>query len=659
MIFRDQKLSYLELNQRANQMAGYLRRRGAGPEVRIGLCMERSLEMIVAVMGILKAGGVYVALDTNSPRERLRAMLDESRAHLVLTQQCLRDLLPETAPAEIVCVDEQWRSIAGESAENLSGAFSGEHLAYVSYTSGSTGRPKGVSVPHQAVVRLVKNNDCALLGEDETILQLAPLAFDASTLEIWGSLLNGGRLVVMEPGPQPAEEIGRALLDHRVTTLWLTAGLFQVMVDEQLDKLKQTRQLLAGGDVLSVAHVNRYLAAIGEGGALINGYGPTENTTFTCCHRMVKGEAVKGAVPIGRPIANTQVYVLDEEMHPAPVGVAGELYIGGDGLARGYEHDPELTAERFVPHPFGKKGERLYRSGDEVVYRADGVLRFIGRKDRQVKVRGYRVEPGEIESALMQHDGVREAVVAAQGRENGDKSLVAYVVMQPGRKFSSSDLQSHLKIKLPDYMNPASFIPLEKLPLTANGKIDYQSLPAPGVSASSHAMVLPRTPLEHAIAEIWTQVFAMQKVGVHDNFFQLGGHSLLALQISSRVKTTLGVTLPLRNIFEGPTVAELARAVEKLLEADNTADRAGIRPVPRPENLPLSFAQQRLWFLYQLEPTSDFYNVPLAFRVRGPLHVEVLEDCCKEIVRRHEVCGPPSLSGKASLCNKSRKQRAR
>ncbi|HEV3316175.1 MAG TPA: amino acid adenylation domain-containing protein [Candidatus Angelobacter sp.] len=637
VVFQDQKLSYEELNRRANQLAHYLKKQGVGSEVRVGLCMERSLEMIVALLGILKAGGAYVALDTGSPEERLTLMLGECRVRVALTQYHLRELLPESPSVQLLCVDAEWESIAGESNENLGMEVSGEQLGYVSYTSGSTGRPKGVSVPHRAVVRLVKGNNYAGLGAEEVMLQFAPLAFDASTLEIWGSLLNGGRLAVMGPGPRSTEEIGQALVDYGVTTLWLTAGLFQVMVDEQLERLKQVRQVLAGGDVLSVGHVNRYLAAMEEGAVLINGYGPTENTTFTCCHQMRKGEVIGAKVPIGRPIGNTQVYVLDEEMQPVAVGVMGELYMGGEGLGRGYENDMGLTAEKFIPHLYGKAGERLYRSGDMVRYLDDGVLEFVGRKDRQVKVRGYRVEPGEIEWALMQHEGVREAVVAVQENERGEKSLIAYVVMQPDQNFSTSDLQIHLKDKIPDYMQPSTLVPLEKLPLTANGKVDYQALPRPEILGESGGFVLPRTPVEHAVAEIWRQAFGIQKLSVDDNFFQLGGHSLLALQIASRVRTVLGAALPLRSIFEEPTIADQARTVERLLGSGQTAASAGIRPSTRPDNLPLSFAQQRLWLLHQLEPTSDFYNIPIVLRIRGPLNVNILGNCCNEIMRRHEV----------------------
>jgi amino acid adenylation domain-containing protein/non-ribosomal peptide synthase protein (TIGR01720 family) len=634
VVFQNQKLTYAELNRRANQLAHYLRRRGVGPEVRVALCLERSASMVVALLGILKTGAGYVALDVSSPRERLELVLAESQPAVALTQRELHGSLPQGA-VKIVRVDEEWASIAKESSKNPDVEATGENLAYVSYTSGSMGRPKGVSVPHRAVARLVKNNEYARLKEDAVILQFAPLAFDASTLEIWGSLLNGGSLVVMAPGPCSSDEIGQALVKYGITTVWLTAGLFNVMVDEQLEKLKRVRQVLAGGDVLSLPHVNRYLAAMPQEGVLINGYGPTENTTFTCCYRMKARELIEGTVPIGQPIGNTQVYVLNDELQPVPVGGVGELYIGGEGLARCYENDAALTAEKFVPHPHGTPGQRLYRSGDMVRYREDRVLEFIGRRDRQVKVRGYRVEPAEIEWVLGRHEGVREAAVTVQEKPGGEKSLVACVVMRPDQKFSIADLQNFLKIRLPDYMRPVAVIRLDKLPLTPNGKIDYKALPSPH-TAGTAGLVLPRTSLEHAVAEIWRQVFAIEQLSVDDNFFDLGGHSLRALQIVARVRTVLGVSLPLRMIFEEPTVTDQARAVERLLASGNAAPSA-IRLSPRPDSLPLSFAQQRLWFLHQLEPGSDFYNVPIALRIRGPLDANVLGECCNEVARRHEV----------------------
>ncbi|HEY6349972.1 MAG TPA: non-ribosomal peptide synthase/polyketide synthase [Candidatus Angelobacter sp.] len=637
VVFEGQRLSYAELNRRANQLAHYLRKQGVDLEVRVGLCMERSLDMIVALLGILKAGGVYVSLDVGSPPERLEMMLAESRSKVVLTQPSLRRLLPENAGLQVVCVDSEQDKFAGENSENPEAQASGENLAYVSYTSGSTGRPKGVSVPHRAVVRLVKSNDYARLDADQVILQFAPLAFDASTLEIWGSLLNGGSLVVMPSGPRSTEEIGRVLAENGITTAWLTAGLFHLMVDQEIKSLKHVNQLLAGGDVLSVAHVNRYLAEIGKNAVLINGYGPTENTTFTCCHQMKLGGAIEGPVPIGRPIRNTQVYVLNQEMEPAPFGVVGELYIGGEGLARGYENDAELTAERFVPHPYRGVGERLYRSGDEVRWRRDGVLEFVGRADRQLKIRGYRVEPGEIESVMMQHEAVREAIVAFQGGQTGETPLIAYVVPRSEAGCSFPDLQSFLKIRLPDYMRPGAILLLDKLPLTPNGKVDYKALPAPEASERLRGVILPRTPVEHALAEIWQQVLGVRQISVDDDFFQLGGHSLLALQIASRVRTVLGVDLPLRTIFEEPTIGDQARAVERLLGSGKTSPPLEIHDLHRPDVLPLSFAQQRLWFLHQLEPTSDFYNVPVAIRVYGPLDADVLRKCCNEMVYRHEI----------------------
>jgi amino acid adenylation domain-containing protein/non-ribosomal peptide synthase protein (TIGR01720 family) len=635
VIFENQKLSYEELNRWANQFAHYLIKLGIGSEARVGICLERSVEMVVALLGIAKAGAVYVALDANSPSQRLEAMLQESAFRLLVTQSSLRDRL-EPVGVPIVCVEEARPAIATENSNNPKMELGGDHLAYVSYTSGSTGKPKGVSVPHRAVVRLVKNNQYARLGSEEVLLQFAPVAFDASTLEMWGSLLNGGRLVVMPPGYNTTAEIGRVLVEYGVTTIWLTAGLFHLMVDEQPEALKHVNQVLAGGDVLSVGHVNRYLNGMNEDAVLINGYGPTENTTFSCCHRMNRGERIEGTVPIGRPIGNTQVYVLNQEMQVVPVGVIGELYLAGEGLARGYENDAALTAEKFLPNPYGAAGTRLYRSGDEVCWRSDGVLEFVGRADRQVKVRGYRVEPSEIEQVLGKCAGVREAVVAVQEKQSGEKVLVAYVVMDGTQGFSIPELQNDLKARLPDYMCPGALVVLDSLPLTRNGKVDYQALPKPDTSATAGTLVAPRTPVEHAVAEIWRQVFAANRLGIDDNFFQLGGHSMLALQIASRVRGTLGVPLPLRSVFEEPTIADQARAIERLLGNGKSAP-AEIQSNSRPENVPLSFAQQRLWFLHQLEPTSDFYNVPIALRLRGSLNLGALTDCFTEIVRRHEI----------------------
>ena len=553
------RLTYRELDRRANQLARHLRARGVGPDVAVGLCMERSAEMIVGLLAILKAGGAYLPLDPTHPAPRLATMIGAGRVPLVLAQARHAALLP-AGHVTIVRVDTDRDAIACEPTEPPASPVGPEHLAYVLFTSGSTGAPKAVAVPHRAVVRLVRDTDYARFGPDEVMLQLAPIAFDASTLEIWGALLNGGRLVVAPPGATSLEDIGRLVSRHGVTTLWLTAGLFHEMVDHQLDALRGVRQLLAGGDVLSVAHTRRALAALPET-TLINGYGPTEGTTFTCTHAMTHASTLGASVPIGRPIANGRVYVLDAGLEPVPVGLPGELYLGGDGLARGYLGRPELTAERFVPDPFGAvPGARLYRTGDRVRWRADGTLEFLGRVDDQVKIRGFRVEPAEVEAALLQHGAVREAVVVAQGRTAGERHLVAYVIPHAGQSPAPRELRAFLRARLPTHMTPAAVVRLEALPLSANGKVDRRALPAPGAGAGEEvgAPVEPRDGLEIQLAKIWEAMLGVEPVGIHDDFFEIGGHSLLAVRVLTRINRVFQRSLPLAAVFEAPTIAQLA-----------------------------------------------------------------------------------------------------
>src|SRR6185369_14181156 len=471
--FEDQQLTYAQLNERTNQLAHYLGANGVGTESVVGVMMERSPDMIVSLLGVLKAGGAYLPLDPDYPRERLAFMLQDAAVRTVLTHRALSDRLPQTE-ADVICLDEAWTEISTGSKEDPERWVSPDNLAYITYTSGSTGHPKGVQVVHRGVVRLVKENVYAHLGAYEVCLQFAPLAVDASTFEIWGSLLSGGRLVIMPPGPTTLAELGKALKTYRVTVLWLTAGLFNLMVDEELDSLRGLRQLLAGGDALSVSHVQRFLREAPDC-KLINGYGPTENTTFTCCYSMNTAAEFSHSVPIGRPIANTQVYILDENLRLVATGAPGELYTGGDGLARGYLNHPELTGERFVPHPFSSQpGARLYRTGDWARFLPGGDIEFLGRVDNQAKVRGFRIEPGEIEAVLRGHQQVREAAVVLN-ETDGDKRLVAYVVSDA----QPSELREYLKERLPDYMVPAFLVHLDEIPLTPHGKIDRRALPEP------------------------------------------------------------------------------------------------------------------------------------------------------------------------------------
>jgi amino acid adenylation domain-containing protein len=568
--FGGERLTYKELNARANRLAHYLRKQGVGPEVMVGLCVERSVEMVVGTLGILKAGGAYVPLDPDYPQQRLAFMLEDTQAPVLLTQASLRERLPQYG-GRVVCLDSDWKKIASESARNPKVQASAASLAYVIYTSGSTGRPKGTLIEQRSVVRLVKNTNYVELGPKEVFLQFAPISFDASTLELWGPLLNGGRLVVAPPGRLALEELARLIKERGVTTLWLTAALFHQMVDSHLEALRGVRQLLAGGETLSVPHVRKFLEGIGSH-RLINGYGPTENTTFTCCHVMTAESCIGHTVPIGRPIANTRVYVLDAQQQPVPVGVYGELYIGGAGLARGYLNQPELTAEKFVSDPFNP-GERLYRTGDQVRYTPEGVIEFLGRLDTQVKVRGYRIELGEIEAALAEHPAIREAVVLAREDTPGDKRLVAYVVGK-GEAPAATELKDHLNRTLPTYMVPSAFVALEALPLTPVGKVDRKALPAPEYSALQEAeYIAPRTPTEKVLADIWCDVLKRKGLSINEDFFELGGNSLLAMQVLSRVRYAFEVDLSWRSLFESPTVEQMNASILRSSETRQQVEK--------------------------------------------------------------------------------------
>ena len=563
LVYEDRQMTYRELNSRANQLAHYLRRRAITPDTRVAICLERSAEMIVTLLAILKAGGAYVPLDPAYPRARLQFMLEDAQAPVLLTQKALRESLPQTA-AEVICLDELAEETARESKANPAIETTADNLAYVMYTSGSTGKPKGVAVTHRNVVRLVKNTNYASFSADDVFLQSSTISFDASTFEIWGSLLNGARLALLPAGPPSLTELGQALKRYQVTTLWLTAGLFHLMVDNHLEDLRSVRQLLAGGDVLSVPHVRKVFTELSDC-RLINGYGPTENTTFTCCYPVMDLGRVNGSVPIGFPISNTTVYVLDRYLSPTPIGVPGELYIGGDGLARGYLDHPELNAERFVNDPFGDQpGARLYRTGDLVRYRASGEIEFIGRIDNQVKVRGFRIELGEIEAALAEHSLVREAVVVAR-KDEGDKHLVAYLTTGEGNEVTIDELRDFLQQKLPDHMVPSHFVVLESLPLTPMGKVDRHALPPTNgfKSRATKEFSTGGDELEVKLARIWEKVLNVRPVGMDDNFFELGGHSLLAVRLFAQMEKSFGKNLPLATLFQAPTVRQLARVLRQ------------------------------------------------------------------------------------------------
>ncbi len=630
----EQRLSYRELNTRANRLAHRLRALGVGPEVLVGICLERSADLIVALLGILKAGGAYVPLDASYPKERLAYMMRDANPRVLLTDSRAAAALPVDGVTTLLLDKLEFNT---ESTENPPWETVATNLAYVMYTSGSTGIPKGVSVPHRSIVRLVRNTNFVDFATDDVFLQFAPVSFDASTLEIWGPLLNSATLAVMPAGTPSLEELGAALQRYDVTTLWLTAGLFHLMVDEQSDGLSTVKQLLAGGDVLSASHIKRFLNDH-PGCRVINGYGPTENTTFTCCHPMADPNSLGATVPIGRPIANTTVYIVDQNLRAVPVGVVGELVSGGDGLARGYCNCPELTAERFIPNPFATEpGGRLYRTGDLARYLADGSIEFVGRVDQQVKVRGFRVELDEIEFRLNQYPGVDQSVVVARSNGSTEKHLVAYIVGE----IRVDALRDYLVETLPEFMLPSHLVVVDELPLTPNGKVDRAALPEINGSEErkEKRAEAGRTPLEELLCGIFAEVLGLADVGREENFFELGGHSLSATRAVSRVRAVTGQGLALREFFEMPTAAALAARLERarVESGEREGEPALQARADRSRPAPLSSAQQRLWFIDQLEPGSPAYNIPLAVRLRGSLDVAALQKAFTELVRRQEV----------------------
>ncbi|MGW2367846.1 amino acid adenylation domain-containing protein [Streptomyces sp. NPDC001667] len=560
----DTRVRYAELDARANRLAHHLRALGVGVESPVGICAQRSVETVVALLAILKAGGHYVALDPRQPRERHATLVKEAGLKLILTQERLHEQVSGLARTVVLDDPALDRSVLSVlPATGLGAEVRPGHAAYVAYTSGSTGTPKGACIPHGAVLRLVQGSNFLTAGPEDAFLMFAPLAFDASTLEIWAPLLNGSRLAVLPPGEPSLDELADAVVRENVTVLWLTAGLFHQMAEGPVARLTTVRQLLAGGDVLSPHHVNRTFAAL-PGIRIVNGYGPTENTTFTCCHIMDEPVG-DGPVPIGLPVTGTTVHVLDERLREVPAGGTGELYAGGAGVARGYVGRPGLTADRFLPDPYAAgPGARMYRTGDLVRRRADGVVEFLGRIDNQVKVRGFRIEPGEIETALVAHPGVKDASVVVHTHPESGKRLVAFYVADDS--VLSTALREAVSAALPPYMVPSLFARLDALPLTRNGKVDRAALEArevrerPETNADFRA---PSTPLERELAALWAGLMGLDEVGVDDDFFELGGHSLMVTRIVAHVAERHGVELRPRDLYLSATVAELAEVVEE------------------------------------------------------------------------------------------------
>lgn len=557
--FNDQQLSYQQLNSKANQLAHYLMSLGVQAETLVGICVERSLEMVIGLLGILKAGGAYVPFDPDYPAERLQFMLEDSQVAVLLSQTHLNEKLP-VSQTKLLSLDKEKEQLATYPTENPITQNGPTSLAYVIYTSGSTGKPKGVCIPQQAVVRLVSNTNYAHLNAEQTFLQYAPISFDAATLELWGPLLNGAKLVLMPPNKRDLLDLSHIINQQKVTILWLTSSLFNLMIDEYPQGLLGLKQLLVGGEELSVAHIRRALEILSHT-RLINGYGPTENTTFTCCHPIIKSDCL-GSIPIGKPIANTSVYILDQEMKPVPIGIVGELCTGGKGLARSYLNRPELTKEKFIKVERFGKTERIYKTGDLARWCPDGNIEYLGRIDHQVKLRGFRIELGEIEAILSQHEAVKEAAVILYNKEDNPR-LAAYITLATPTDEISEVLHTWLKNRLPDYMLPASFTVLEKMPLSPNGKLDRKALPAPELPIEVE-QILPQTKTEHILCHLWSQVLDIQVNSINLNFFDLGGHSLNATQMMFKIRETLSVEISLHQLFESPTIATMAKVIDRV-----------------------------------------------------------------------------------------------
>ncbi len=687
----ERRLTYGALNRRANQLARRLQKLGVGPETLVGICVERSLEMVIGALAALKAGGAYTPLDPAYPEERLKFMLNDAQAKVLLTQERLAEglgfsdrgtegqrdrgtegqrnretegqsefdnsavspsLRLSVSPSPIVvCLDSDWENIAREGEENPSCGATAENLAYLIYTSGSTGQSKGVMVRHGGLVNAYLAWEKAYeLGRVATChLQMASFPFDVCSGDMIRALCSGAKLVICpRESLLDAEELYALMRRESVDCAEFVPAVIRNLMaylEETGESLDFMRALVVGSDTWYVSEYQRCLRLCGARTRLINSFGLTEATIDSAffdgsLERSGMDLPAERVTPIGRPFPNTRVYVLDSNLQPAPIGVYGEIFIGGPGVARGYHGAPDLTAEKFIPNPFSKaQGARLYKTGDLARYLPSGDIEFAGRCDDQVKIRGFRVEIGEVEAALGEHPNVREVVAAVREDRPGEKRLAAYFVPALDPAPAPGELRRFLLEKLPEYLVPSSFTRMDGLPLTPNGKIDRRALPSPEPSRreSDEDYVAPRTPVEEMLAGIWGRVLKVGAMSVRDNFFAIGGHSLVATQVNSRLRDAFQVELPLRNIFEFPTIAGLAEKVEMALAAKAECLIPPLLPAPRDQDLPLSFAQERLWFLDQLTSGGASYNIAEAYRLSGPLNLAALEQSLNEVVRRHEV----------------------
>ncbi|MFB9928498.1 amino acid adenylation domain-containing protein, partial [Amycolatopsis halotolerans] len=630
VVHGEQHLTYRALSARAARLTAALRALGVTPGSCVGVCLERSPELIAALLGILRAGAAYVPLAPSYPAQRLEFMAQDSGISVVLTVKALRHNVPGGVSTMLLDDPGSW-----PTGDDTAVTATADAPAYVMYTSGSTGTPKGVTVPHRAIVRLVRDTDYVSLRTDDRIAFAATTAFDAATFELWGAILSGAAAVVVAK-QQALDPVGYAALirEQAITTLFMTTALFNQFAAGVPDAFAPMRQVLFGGEAVDPAAVRTVLAA-GAPQRLLHVYGPTESATFATWHLVDTVGGQDRTVPIGTAIANTTAYVLDRAARPVPAGAAGELFLGGDGLAHGYRGHPARTAERFLPDPFGPPGSRLYRTGDLVRTHADGAIVFLGRSDHQIKLRGFRIELDEVAAALRTADSVTDAVVLLREDVPGNPQLVAYVTGAP----QLAELRAHCARTMPDHMIPAVFVPMPRLPLTANGKLDRNALPAPEcrTSGTDPGHVAPRPGTEELVAELWAHVLHVDRVSRDANFFDLGGHSLTATQLQTRLRRAFATDVPLRTIFTADDLAGLSAEIDALRRDPTGVVSAPPRPVGRATPLPLSFPQRRLWFLEQWEPGTALYHISGALRLRGRLDVPALRAAWQAVVDRHEV----------------------
>ncbi|MCM3059649.1 non-ribosomal peptide synthetase DhbF [Bacillus subtilis] len=622
----DIQVNYRKLNEEANRLARLLIEKGIGPEQFVALALPRSPEMVASMLGVLKTGAAYLPLDPEFPADRISYMLEDAKPSCIITTEEIAASLPDDLAVPELVLDQAVTQeiIKRYSPENQDVSVSLDHPAYIIYTSGSTGRPKGVVVTQKSLSNfLLSMQEAFSLGEEDRLLAVTTVAFDISALELYLPLISGAQIVIAKKETiREPQALAQMIENFDINIMQATPTLWHALVTSEPEKLRGLR-VLVGGEALP----SGLLQALQDlHCSVTNLYGPTETTIWSAAAFLEEG--LKGVPPIGKPIWNTQVYVLDNGLQPVPPGVVGELYIAGTGLARGYFHRPDLTAERFVADPYGPPGTRMYRTGDQARWRADGSLDYIGRADHQIKIRGFRIELGEIDAVLANHPHIEQAAVVVREDQPGDKRLAAYVVADAA--IDTAELRRYMGASLPDYMVPSAFVEMDELPLTPNGKLDRKALPAPDFSTSVSDRA-PRTPQEEILCDLFAEVLGLARVGIDDSFFELGGHSLLAARLMSRIREVMGAELGIAKLFDEPTVAGLAAHLDLAQSA-----RPALQRAERPEKIPLSFAQRRLWFLHCLEGPSPTYNIPVAVRLSGELDQGLLKAALYDLVRRHE-----------------------